>query len=164
MLLRATWPIPPTWGWLYSFNVLISAINRTRVYHLGWCFMCVCVQWLMLCTGSLSQQPRDWSADTKSSWEGVSMLHRYTTNCFHSPTVRIRRVVSIVCGGRWMNVCGGWKWVCKCVGGCHCHILPPLQFFSQKTILPSPWAAERQPRKHVTFSPHPPQTACKYVP
>ena len=37
-----------------------------------------------------------------------------------------------------------------------------VQFFSQKTILPSPWP-ERQPRKHVTFSPHPPQTACTYV-
>ena len=42
-----------------------------------------------------------------------------------------------------------------------CSLVPSMQFFSQKTILPSPWT-ERQPRKHVTFSPHPPQTACMF--
>ena len=29
-------------------------------------------------------------------------------------------------------------------------------------IVPSPWTQGKVPTKHVTFSPHPPDTACEY--
>lgn len=33
------------------------------------------------------------------------------------------------------------------------------RFFSQRMIVPSPWTQDKAPTKHVTFSPHPPDTA-----
>ena len=40
-------------------------------------------------------------------------------------------------------------------------IVSTIKFFSQKSILPSPWMPTRAAVKRVTFSPHPPATTCE---